>query len=166
MTDQELSRLAVRLHREWDSPSLWRRIEAGIQPAPAARPVHRWPMALAMAASILLAVVLCQPLLRRPAPPSALLTEEALREVQQAETVYARSIEKLSAIAAPSLDSSPAPLAAAYREKLDLIDSAIADLKHTAETNRYNVYVETQLASLYRDKQNTLQDWLQHASNN
>jgi hypothetical protein len=114
---------------------------------------------------VLLAVALCQPLFR-PAPNPALLTEAALREVQQAEAAYARSIEKLSAVAAPSLDRSPAPLAAAYREKLDLLDSAIADLKQTADTNRYNAYVETQLASVYREKQKTLQDWIENAKRN
>jgi hypothetical protein len=161
--DAGVSHAARQLHREWESPELWSRIAAEARrPAAAAKP---WRRALAAAAMVLLAVALCGPLFRHARNP-ALLTEEALREVQQAETAYARSIEKLSAVAAPSLDRSPAPLAAAYREKLDLLDSAIADLKQTAETNRYNAYVETQLASLYHEKQKTLEDWLQNAKQN
>jgi hypothetical protein len=161
--DAEISNAARQLHREWESPELWSRIAAEARrPAPAVKP---WRWALAAAATVLLTVALCGPLFR-PVRNPALLTEEALRDVQQAEAAYERSIQKLSAVAAPSLDRSPAPLAAAYREKLDLLDSAIADLKQTAETNRYNAYVETQLASLYHEKQRTLQDWIANAKQN
>jgi hypothetical protein len=161
--DSQISHTARLLHQEWESPELWARIAAEARrPAPDARP---WRWALAAAATVLLAVVLFQPMLRRAHSP-ALLTDEALREVQQAESAYARSIDRLAAVAAPTLDRSPAPLAAAYREKLDLLDSAITDLKQTAEANRYNAYVETQLASLYREKQKTLQDWIENAKRN
>ena len=64
------------------------------------------------------------------------------------------------------LRASPTPLAAAYREKLALLDSAIADLKANVENNRYNVYLQNQLASLYREKQKTLQEWLENANRN
>ena len=90
----------------------------------------------------------------------------APHEVQLAESAYARSIEKLSAVAGESLQKSPTPLADAYREKLVLLDSAIADLKANVEHNRYNVYLQTQLASLYREKQKTLQEWLENAKRN
>jgi hypothetical protein len=162
--DAEISHTARLLHREWESPDLWARIAADAKETPPAAKPWRW--ALAVAATVLLAVVLFQQPMFRRAPNSALLTDEALREVQQAEAAYARSIEKLSAVAGPSLDRSPAPLAAAYREKLDLLDSAIADLKQTAETNRYNAYLEMQLASMYREKQKTLQDWIENAKRN
>ena len=100
-----------------------------------------------------------------PAHAGDFLTEEALRDVQQAEAAYARSIEKLSSVAGAGLQS-PSPLAAAYREKLLVLDSAIADLKANVENNRYNVYLQTQLASLYREKQKTLQEWLENAKRN
>lgn len=96
----------------------------------------------------------------------ALLTETALQEVEQAEAAYARSIDRLSKIAGPGLEQSPSPLASAYREKLLLLDSEITEIKATAESNRYNAYVQTQLASLYREKQKTLQEWLNHAKRN
>ena len=57
-------------------------------------------------------------------------------------------------------------MAAAYREKLTLLDSGIAELKATVESNRYNTYLRTELASLYRQKQQTLQEWLQNANHN
>ena len=100
---------------------------------------------------------------RPPAPSRELLTEDALHEVQQAEAAYSRSIEKLLVVAGPSLDQTSSPLAAAYREKLAVLDSAIADLKATIETNRYNAYLQTHLESLYREKQKTLEEWLKNA---
>lgn len=168
----EISRVAPQLHQEWESPALWPRISRELRPAQLHRkPILTWRWALAAAAALILSALLWQTFLWRPgqgsrAPGRDLLTEEAFREVQQAEAAYARSIEKLSAVAAPTLDRSAAPLAAAYREKLVVLDSAIADLKTTSESNRYNAYVQTQLASLYREKQKTLQEWLENAPKN
>ena len=162
----EISRLAPGLHEEWDSPFLWPRIAAGLAtetPRPRA-PWWRW--ALAAAAVIVLAAVLAQPMLQswRSARPAdrQLLTERAFEEAQAAESAYARSIEKLSAVAAPNLEGST-PVAAAYREKLALLDSGIAELKATVEGNRYNTYLQMELASLYRQKQQTLQEWIKNA---
>jgi hypothetical protein len=167
----EISRVAPELHQEWDSPTLWPRIRATVETetlSPKAPPAWRWVLALAAVA--LLAVSLLQPWRsnrRLVNPPSGdLLTESALQEVRQTEAAYTRSIAKLSALAASGLQQSPSPLAAAYREKLLLLDSAIADLQANLESNRYNTYLETELASLYKAKQTTLQDWIQNANRN
>jgi hypothetical protein len=58
------------------------------------------------------------------------------------------------------LAADASPLAASYREKLLLIDSAIKDLKATADSNRYNATLRAELTSLYRQKQQTLQEVL------
>lgn len=168
----EISLVAPQLHESWESPDLWPRISrelrAGLTPVEARRkPAFVWQWALAAAAVLVLSAMLWQTILLRNKPLSRdLLTEEAFHEVQQTEAAYTRSIEKLSRVAAPSLDRSPAPLAAAYREKLMVLDSAIADLKTTSEGNRYNAYVQAQLASLYREKQKTLEEWLENAKQN
>ena len=57
-------------------------------------------------------------------------------------------------------------LASAYREKLALIDSSIADLQAHVDQNRYNTNLRTELASLYQEKQKTLHGWLQNANRN
>jgi hypothetical protein len=161
----EISRLAPGLHEEWESPFLWPRIQANL----AAEPTHRrtpwWRWALAAAALVVLAAMLQPWRIGKPANQE-LLTENALQEVQQAEGAYARSIEKLSSLAAQNLEHASSPTAAAYREKLTLLDSGIAELQATVENNRYNSYLRMELASLYRQKQQTLQEWLQNANHN
>jgi hypothetical protein len=162
----EISRLAPSLHEEWESPALWPAIRAGLAaaaPPPRRLPVWRW----SLAAAVLVAMAIALSLPWRVKPQDReFLTEGALEEVQQAESVYARSIEKLSKIAATSMERTPSPLADAYREKLALLDSAIADLKANIENNRYNVYLQNQLAALYREKQKTLQEWLENGKRN
>jgi hypothetical protein len=162
----EISRLAPELHHEWESPFLWQRIRSALAAeAPPARPGIAWRWILAVAAMALIAVWLARPW--QSGSARDLLTDAALQEVQQTEAAYTRSIARLSALAAPGMQQSPSPLAAAYREKLVLLDSAIADIKANAENNRYNAYLQAELASLYRAKQKTLQGWLsQNAKRN
>lgn len=166
----EISRLAPSLHEEWESPFLWSRIEANLAAEPARhRDVHWatwWRWALAAGGVVLLAAAMLQPWQRGKSANREFLTESALQEVQQAEKAYTRSIEKLSAVASQNLDRSSSPLAAAYREKLTLLDSGITELKAAVENNRYNTYLQIELASLYRQKQQTLQEWLQNANHN
>jgi hypothetical protein len=160
----EISRLAPQLHQEWESPELWPRIRSELVAAPRrSKPALAWRWALAAAAALTLALLLWRPWPSRQPQSRELLTEDALHEVQQAEAAYARSIEKLLAVAGPSLGQTSSPLAGAYREKLAVLDSAIADLKAAIETNRYNAYLQTQLESLYREKQKTLEEWLKNA---
>ena len=167
----EISDLAPQLHEEWESPSLWPRIEEDLEAARKPRfSVPSWGWALATAATVLLAVALFRfwPAPQRATIPqnATFLTAETLKEVQKAETAYIQAIEKLSATADASLQASPTPLAAMYREKLILLDSAIADLQAGLESNSYNVYLQTQLASLYQEKQKTLEEWLKNAKSN
>lgn len=162
----EISRIAPQLHHEWESPSLWPRIRAEMEAAPARKPFPLWRWSMAAAAVVTMALALSQPWKDRKPQSPAFLTDDALHEVQQAEAAYARSIEKLSVLARPGLEQSPTPLAAAYREKLVVLDAAIADLKANVAGNQYNVYLQNQLASLYREKQTTLQEWLENAKRN
>jgi predicted anti-sigma-YlaC factor YlaD len=159
----EISRLAPGLREQWESPYLWPRIRANLAAEPTRRRTPWWRWAVAAAALVVLAAML-QPWRIGKSSSREFLTESALEEVQLAEGAYARSIEKLSAVAAPNLERSSSPTAAAYREKLVLLDSGIAELRATVESNRYNVYLRRELASLYRQKQQTLQEWLQNAN--
>jgi len=163
----EISCVAPQLHQEWESPSLWLRIRANVEgTAPARKPAPIWQFVMAAVALVAIALVLSLPRGSIKLRSREFLTEEALHDVQQAEAAYARSIENLTALAGPGLQQSPTPLASAYREKLVVLDSAISDLKADLARNQYNVYLQNQLAFLYREKQKTLEEWLGNAKQN
>jgi hypothetical protein len=169
LKDSELERLARELHEEWDSPWLWPRIQAKlIADKPRRKTFPLLGQVFAAAAVLVLSVALAQFLPKRASQPvdADFLTRGALFEVERSEAAYARSIEKLSAIARPTLQASSTPLAAAYREKLVILDAAITDLKESMDANPYSSYLRNELASLYRDKQLTLEEWLKNAKNN
>jgi len=164
----EISRVAPELHQDWESDRLWPRIQASLMAEPVKARSRFSPflrLTLAAAATIALAVVLLYP--RHTMPPAdELLTDAALSQVQQAEAAYAASIANLAAVAGPELQKSPSPLSAAYREKLTMLDSAIAALKTTAAQNPYNAYLRSELASLYGEKKRTLEEWMKDAKRN
>jgi hypothetical protein len=168
-SDEEISRAARDLHREWESPELWPRVQAALA-AEAARAARRralrvrsW-LSLAAAAAVLALGV--SVLLRLRAPqvdvPAAeaerrLLTDKALREVERAESDYVRSIDELSRVAEPRVEEAGSPLMMSYREKLLLLDSAIAECRARIDRNRFNARLRRELLSLYQEKQQTLQ---------
>jgi hypothetical protein len=113
---------------------------------------------LAAAAALIVAAVF----LISPSEPSRqaqeLLTEQALRDVEAAEAAYIRSIDNLSRAAQPILAKQNSDILTVYREKLMLLDTAIAEVRAQAEANRFNAHLQLQIASLYREKQHTLEE--------
>jgi hypothetical protein len=81
--------------------------------------------------------------------------------VERAEAAYEQAIDKLDAQARPHLQNSSAPLMANYREKLLVLDSAIADLKSQASMNPANGHVRRELLAMYHEKQDTLEQVLE-----
>ena len=90
-----------------------------------------------------------------------LLKTKALDDVEKAETAYVQAIDKLAADAKPQLDKPETPLMASYREKLQVLDSAIDDLRAQAGDNPSNAHLRYQLLAMYNEKQKTLQDVLE-----
>ena len=165
----EMSAAAAGLREEWETPALWPKIQATL----AAEPRRRrsswfdlrfdWRMVAAVAASLVIAAGLLTYSVTRFRPPSKpespdFLTEQALKDVEQSEAAYVKSINKLSALAPQKLEQAPGPLSAAYREKLRLLDESIAELRATIDDNRFNARLQTELANLYREKHDTLQE--------
>jgi hypothetical protein len=90
-----------------------------------------------------------------------LLKSHALGEVERTETAYVQAIDKLAAEAKPQLDSAQTPLMANYREKLQVLDSAIDDLRAQAGQNPSNAHLRYQLLAMYQEKQSTLEEILE-----
>ena len=176
-------RVAARELRDYrDSPMLWRRIERALAAQAPVR-VGRatrwswvrfwrgvplgWQTALAGACVLsltILAVVAQRPTDRRvgsPVAPEPLLKDSALAEVERTEKAYEQAIEKLAAEAKPELDDPATPLLANYREKLQVIDSAIEDLRAQAGMNPSNAHLRHQLLAMYQEKQQTLEEILE-----
>lgn len=176
----DISTVAKTLHEDWDSPALWSKIrttlEAERKPAAAWwRQPGTWVIAatLAVAVSILLFVRVWHH--DSPAPQTSaqtlrtdrdFLTEQALADVEKSEATYRRSIERLSRLAAPKLERTKSPTALNAQEKLLLLDSAITETRTNVAGNRFNVRLQTTLADLYREKQQTLEELLKSNAKN
>jgi hypothetical protein len=78
-----------------------------------------------------------------------------------ASQIYEQSIDKLAKLAQPRLDSASTPLMVNYREKLELLNAAIADCRANLEQNQANAYLRRELLSFYQEKQRTLDEVLQ-----
>lgn len=174
----EISTAAKELHEEWESPDLWPRIQRVLDAEPRSKPVwwkewRTWAIA-AVAALVLIgaAIFVMRPWQQAVAPaqggnPVALsagnrdfLTEQALKEVERTENAYRQSIDKLSQLAEPKLQKATSAMTVNYREKLVMLDEAIAETRANLDQNRFNVRLQTELANLYREKQETLKELL------
>lgn len=90
-----------------------------------------------------------------------LLTEQALSEVEKSQAAYEASIRKLAAVAAPKIAAPATPRLESYREKLLLLDEAIADCRDQIATNQANPELRRALLSMYHEKQMTLEQLMQ-----
>jgi hypothetical protein len=174
---REISAAALTMRKEWDSPALWPRIETSLQTEMARprgwrawvadlnfAPQMRWQIALAtvvfVAASGIGAWLLMHRNASTPTNDAHLLTDHAVQQVEQAQKTYEQSIDKLAKLAEPKLNAASTPLLKNYREKLDLLDSAISDCRTNLERNQANAYLRSELLSFYQEKQQTLQQVL------
>jgi len=60
-------------------------------------------------------------------------------------------------MAEPALSGATSPVLVNYREKLTVLDSAIAELKASVDQNRGNTHLRRELLAVYQEKQRTLQ---------
>ncbi len=181
-----LSVAAAELRDYSPAPALWSRIESALAAnvAPATAPSWReklsawlgfslsWQLAAVSAFAVLLLVsgglIYRHQTLAPQKPVDAthsaqdpLLKTKALDDVEKAETAYVQAIDKLAADARPQLDKPETPLMASYREKLQVLDSAIDDLRAQAGENPSNAHLRYQLLAMYQEKQKTLEDVLE-----
>jgi hypothetical protein len=172
----EISATARELHEEWETPALWSAIREALQ-AERKPEVLWWKQWKSWAIAAALAIAIAVPLglwrhsvVTTPAASSSstpdFLTEQALREVETNEAAYRQSIEKLSKLAAPKLAAASSPAVVNEKERLSLLDSAIAETRANVASNRFNIRLQSALADLYRQKQETLHELLSHDAKN
>jgi galactokinase len=172
--DSELSAAARSLHQEWHTPGLWPAIEAGMrahdgQTHVKSRAMGRWQ---AVAAAAVIAVTLAPTswlgwrwFMLAPKPDEAtlqqhrerLLTEDALKAIEESEAKYVQAIDELTRLAAPRLDMPDSPLLVNLQERLTVIDAAITEYRAEIERNRFNAHLRRQLLWIYQEKRRTLE---------
>jgi hypothetical protein len=179
---EEISQAAPTLRKTWESPHLFPGIERALAgarlslPAPASpaadapRRRFAWvPAAVAASLFVLSMVGLYvfkpgesarDPFARPSMGTEPLMSNQTLKEVEDAETNYLSSIEKLSRLAEPRMANPDSPLLVSYREKLQLLDSAIGDLRGQLEGNRFNTHLRKELLAMYQEKKHTLEEVL------
>ncbi len=156
---------ATGRRQNWASPGLWPRIREGMT-ARTARPWAGWQAWLAAAAMLVLtvsAVWLVRRPVRQEQASREFLTQQALSEAEASRSAYVHSIERLAELAAPVLKDDKRAAMPVYREKLQLLDQAIAEVRHAAAENPLNAQVQAELASLYDEKLKTLREVLKYA---
>lgn len=181
--DREISAAAPLLQKSWPSPDLWPRIHQSLaeesQRAPRRRGFAAWFPQWQMAAAALALIVVTatatwmltkngqQPgnlgagtTTTTPDAEQRLLTEKAFSDVELKEAEYIKSIDRLAELAQPKLAKADSPLLLSYREKLLVLDSAIAELRTQAEQNQFNAHLRNELLEIYQMKQHTLQEVL------
>jgi hypothetical protein len=176
---KDLSAAASELHQEWDSATLWPRIERELarQLVPSQpswwrhffgswNPISlQWQTATAAILLFLLSAsaiwFIRTPDRRRIPADQVFFNNRTVREVEKAELAYEQAIDKLDAQARPQLENASTPLLASYREKLQVLDSAIADLQAQAGINPANGHLRRQLLAMYQEKQDTLEQVLE-----
>ena len=171
---KSLSLAAGGLKQEWETPHLWSKIERSLVERSAEKPslLRLWLNSLGMArfswqtatALILLIVVSAAAIWIfipiHKGSNSPLLGNSAVSKVERAESDYRKAIDKLDEEARPQIAAPSSPLMASYREKLLVLDNAIAELRDEAGRNPANAHLRRQLLAMYQEKQDTLQEIL------
>jgi hypothetical protein len=176
-----LSTAAMELRDYDESPSLWPRIartleKQGKQTSPRSERAESWwklfrfsagwQTAGALALVALLTVsafwIAQRGAVKGPFQDhQALLHNSAIEEVEHAQAAYQQAIDKLDAQARQQLAHAETPLMASYREKLQLLNSAIGELQAQAQQNPGNAHLRRQLLAMYQEKQDTLEQVLE-----
>jgi len=171
----EMSRLAGQMHKTWESRDLWPKIREDLRVESMKRKsrgqeilrfflpgdTRQWKAVAAVAFLGIATAAILWVLMSGGGPqaaPSPLLTEQALQDVERAEADYIESINRLSALVEPKVAQPASSLLASYREKLMLLDTAIAERRESIEGNRFNAHLRGELLSIYQEKQRTLQE--------
>jgi hypothetical protein len=162
----DLSATARGMRASWENDMLWPRIERAV-----GRERRRgWTQILQVAAALAIFLGIAAftwSTIRVRQFDNVILRASALDEVEKAEQQHVAAIDRLETLAEPKLDTPDTPLMVSYKDKLMLLDDAIAECQTNIQHNRNNAHLRKQLLAIYSEKQRTLQDVLReetHAS--
>lgn len=163
----DLSATARELRTTWNSDTLWPRIERKLRNERRAASFRWMQVAAAVVITIGLGLMAAFALRAHKEEQDfqkRIFVDNALNEVEKAERDHVAAIDKLEKLADPKLQEPASPLMVNYKEKLVLLDDAIAECQTNIERNRRNAHLRRQLLAIYGEKQQTLQDVLREES--
>lgn len=162
----DLSATAASMRQETKSDLLWPRIERSLKAERRGRIVRRLAAAAALVFALTGPIVFAvRTQAERAAFDRDILRVSALDEVERAERAHLAAIDRLENVAGPKLGEASTPLMVSYKEKLMLLDDAIAECEANIDRNRQNAHLRRQLLAMYSEKQQTLQDVLREENN-
>ena len=167
----ELSDIAGSMRASWSSDLLWPRIERAIREGDVRqRPKRSDWLRIAAAVTLIigLGIMITYTLRvksRETAFEMALIRQDVIEDVERTERDYEQAIKRLEEHAEARLEGNTSPLMVSYKEKLMLLDDAIAECQASIEENRNNAHVRKQLLTMYSEKQRTLKSVLREESN-
>lgn len=166
----EISDAARGMHTTWSNEMLWPRIERAIRAEKRRSRSQLWQIAAALLIFAALGAVAwkAHQKMRAAEFDNAILRASAVEQVEAAEKAHLAAIDRLEKMAEPKLEDASTPLLVSYREKLMLLNDAIAECQANIDRNRQNAHLRKQLLAIYSEKQRTLQEVLReegHASN-
>ena len=163
----DIAATAKSLHATWQNDMLWPRIQRSMKPSLGwMRIAAAIFVTIGMGAAVWYAAGVR--VSQNKAFDQAILRATALDDVERAEKAHVDAINKLEKLAGSKLDEPQTPILVSYKEKLMLLDDAIAECQTNIDQNRQNAQIRKQLLAMYSEKQRTLQDVLRegtHVSN-
>jgi hypothetical protein len=164
----DISATAQSMRTTWENDLLWPRIERAIRAEKRKSARWFWQIAAAIVIVVGLGATMFYALrlqTRDAAYDRDILRMSALDEVERTERDHIAAIDRLENLAEPKLDDAATPLMVSYKEKLMLLDDAIAECETLIEQNRQNAHLRRQILAMYSEKRQTLQDVLREDSN-
>jgi hypothetical protein len=156
----EISDVARSMRAEWQNDMLWPRIQRELRNERSRSRAQLWQIAAAVAFFVALGAIGWYAHVRTEQKEfdRVILREAAVDQVERAEKQHVDAINQLEKVAEPKMQADDSPLMVSYREKLMLLDDAIAECRKNIDRNRNNAHLRKQLLAMYSEKQHTLQD--------
>mgnify|MGYP001792996684 CR=1 FL=1 len=155
----EISETAQTLQADWRSDTLWPRIQRAL----AAEKQNRFIATTWRAAAAVVFVAglgaggwFADRHSQEAAFGRHIISVSARDDVEKAEQAHLAAIDHIEKVADSKIEANNSPLMVSYKEKLMLLDDAIAVCQSVIQKNRQNAYLRAQLLTMYSEKQRTL----------
>jgi hypothetical protein len=165
----DISATAKSMQTTWQNDLLWPRIERALREEKRRTPLRGLSRIAAVA---LLTLGLGSTMwftmreqVRDAKFNTKILQNSAMDEVEKAERQHVQAIANLQKFADAKLENTDSPIMVSYKEKLMLLDEAIAECQANIDRNRQNAHLREQLLAMYSEKQQTLKDVVQENTN-